>query len=375
MSFWSKDVLSVYTFQREHTVEHIQEGIYILDKRLERLVKETKDNTFFVLIAILNYKILPLKEAYNLYKYVVSLASVIPFLYPYLGNLVFIALITDYYFFTRYNTSLIFKIKSFIFYAIVTFNISTCLYLNMNMFYLIITGFIILVLWYINLYDKNFKHKYPYLYLFINFFCGILLTIYSYLVLTSPRGSMGPPHGTGGSGSGFGGGGPPGGQGGGFNWHGMPRGPDTSEKREGEIWVHWSGRSLWDRGETGWYADKSFYPTERKVYPDWNGPDGPTRPHTPPMLPRRNPIDRIVATPAPALSRRRHWEGTTIWLDHKPVEGEKYRWIESDTIWVPSRGEQFVNRDFVYRNGSWCWEVGSLENFPKKGLSFRYWYD
>ena len=220
--FLWKEVVNVYTSHRIHTFYPSFLDAYYINKRLERLVKH-KDNTFFVRISgqisRLYFKTLPLNEAYNLYKYVVSLAGIIPFLYPYLGNFVFIPLITDYYIFTKYKTSLLFKIKSFIFYLIVTINMSICLYLNMNVFYFITIGFIIFVLLYINLYDKKFKHKYPYLYTFINFCCGILLTVSTYLVLTSPRGSMGPPPrpvGTGGYGSGFGGGGP-GGPGGGFN--------------------------------------------------------------------------------------------------------------------------------------------------------------
>jgi hypothetical protein len=362
-----------------------------------------------------------LLELYYLKRNISYLLSFTCFCYTvfeFIGpNFMIILLSIEWYLLLTYNKSIFTILKKYrdLFFSILKlYTIINILYSGYisNIFEFKLLGLIIIILIfikvYINIIDKNFEKKYPFLYFFLNSGCDILLVVSVWLVLMYPFGGpMGPPprpSGSGGGPSGFGGsGGGPSGFGGGPGGYGdfgggsggrrrrdrdlvIPRHPTMpDDEREGYIWVTPRDHPLNNmrdidghkRPVMGILMPQDSCPTERHEYRFWTNPVGFDRPQTPDMRPPRplNPI--VFSRPAPRSDKfRRHWEGNFVYTNDRPVEGDTFRWIQADLDWVPAAPStfMFVHRDFHYRNGRWCWRVGTL-GYSLRGKSIMYWYE
>lgn len=258
---------------------------------------------------------------------------------------------------------------------------------------------------YINYINKDLKDKYPYIYSFLSLISSVMLMLSISLVFMYPYGPRGPNPGAGGSGGPSSGGPPPGGPGGpppggpGGPQRGrdnpeepfMPRGPrQHPDIVENHVWIApFASTNNNDRYVNGTNNDHGILepnwdghiPTRRHNYPYvFYGPNRWNRPPSPYRRPI-NPVDattpNVHRAPAPFWGRkRRHWEGDYIYTRNEPNEGDKYKWIDtnSNVEWVPSgeNDDRFVSIYFYYRSGKWCWREATLRNMPYRGTSMIY---
>jgi hypothetical protein len=339
---------------------------------------------------------------FNFYTYGIlflGLVTFITFLFEHLGFYTVIILLLDWHLFNIYNWSLLYFLKKYkdklsacIHIFFISYNIISIYILNSTEYevkiYSVILLLCLLSLIYINYVNKEFKYKYPYLSFLINVILICLSVVITYWVLISPRGPMRPPQSTGGGRPGSGG----------FNGPGGPNGP-----RDPNTTVVYHKNDENRPRHSHNLEDEVPYPDRlmRDVHEDeklkpWYYWDGTNRPRTPePLVSPESPRSSATreANPLPLFGERfnrtglystptprdgmyaRHNENSILYFDRPIVNGDRYRWHDTDQVWVPGPQGLWVNRDWVYLDDRWYWMVGRTHYWgARTNLMFRPWY-